>query len=347
MAVVRPEETPPFGPALEEGQRFLGGSGLRPFLLAKAINGENAAARGGRLGAMAARTRRQYLQELLRAHGAGPPLPATPRGLPTLGGLRRGGSGSSSGGSGGAGGGGAVIAGALVWGARAEGGLPCLLGVAAERVVVVAAPPGAVADRCRGEGVAGNSSGKPPQNRGEGEIPANSHPGEPPSEEGEVTPQAGVVASPPGTLFSCACRDVLGWGFSEGRLEIFHGAGQWLALRLPHGAAPQVVARLQVRAAGGFWGGCDPWGGALGQGMGWPWGHHSLPCGSLWLSPSPTWPGDTGGHRGVSGDVPVSLTPVPPSSGGDTGGLCGALWGSLWGSLGISMGLCGGLCGAL
>ncbi|NXM27996.1 SIPA1 protein, partial [Oxyruncus cristatus] len=68
VAVVRPEETPPFGPALAAGQRFLGGVGLRPFLLAKAINGENAAARGGRLGAMAARTRRQYLQELLRAH---------------------------------------------------------------------------------------------------------------------------------------------------------------------------------------------------------------------------------------------------------------------------------------
>ncbi|XP_058717628.1 LOW QUALITY PROTEIN: signal-induced proliferation-associated protein 1 [Poecile atricapillus] len=199
VAVVRPEETPPFGPALEAGQRFLGGSGLRPFLLAKAINGENAAARGGRLGAMAARTRRQYLQELLRAHGGGTPLPAPPRGLPTLGG------------SAGAvpvrevrevlgGAGAAVVAGALVWGARAEGGpggveLPCLLGVAAERLVVVAAPPGAV-------------------------------------------------------VFSCACRDVLGWGFSEGRLEIFHGAGEWLGLRLPHGAAPQVVARLQAVTRG-------------------------------------------------------------------------------------------------
>uniref|UniRef100_A0A8U7NSB6 Signal-induced proliferation-associated 1 n=1 Tax=Corvus moneduloides TaxID=1196302 RepID=A0A8U7NSB6_CORMO len=198
VAVVRPEETPPFGPALAAGQRFLGGAGLRPFLLAKAINGENAAARGGRLGAMAARTRRQYLQELLRAHGGGAPLPAPPRGLPALGGRRRGGS-SSSGGSGGAG----VVAGALVWGARAEGGpggaeLPCLLGVAAERVVVV----------------------------------------------------AGTVATPLGTLFSCACRDVLGWGFSEGRLEIFHGAGEWLGLRLPHGAAPQVVARLQAVTRG-------------------------------------------------------------------------------------------------
>ncbi|TRZ06820.1 hypothetical protein HGM15179_020288, partial [Zosterops borbonicus] len=191
VAVVRPDDTPPFGPPLPQHPQFPGGCGLRPFLLAKAINGENAAARGGRLGAMAARTRRLYLQELLRVHGAGTPLPGPPRTLPTLptlptlGALRRG------------------VAGALVWGARIEVGVsdrevlevPCWLGVAAERVV-----------------------------------------------GGSVAPQ--------GTLFSCACRDVLGWAFSEGRLEIFHGAGQWLGLRLPHGATPQVVARLQAVTRG-------------------------------------------------------------------------------------------------
>ncbi|KAF1563275.1 Signal-induced proliferation-associated protein 1, partial [Eudyptes schlegeli] len=88
VAVVRPEETPLFGPGLAAGQRFPGGEGLREFLLAKAINGENAAGRGGRLGAMAARTRRQYLQELARAHATGPPLAAPHRGLPVLGGRR-------------------------------------------------------------------------------------------------------------------------------------------------------------------------------------------------------------------------------------------------------------------
>uniref|UniRef100_A0A8C3MN95 Uncharacterized protein n=1 Tax=Geospiza parvula TaxID=87175 RepID=A0A8C3MN95_GEOPR len=179
VAVVRPDDTPAFGPG--------------PWPRGT-INGENAAARGGRLGAMAARTRRQYLQELLRAHAGGSPLPATPRGLPTLGGLRRGGSASgnadiSLGG----------VAGALVWGARVEMGggpeLPCLLGVAAERIVVVA-------------------------------------------------------ETPPGPLFSCACRDVLGWGFSEGRLEIFHGRGEWVGLRLPRGSAAQVVARLQAVTRG-------------------------------------------------------------------------------------------------
>ncbi|NXS06602.1 SIPA1 protein, partial [Neodrepanis coruscans] len=54
----------------------------------------------------------------------------------------------------------------------------------------------------------------------------------------------------PGVLFSCACRDVLGWGFAEGRLEIFYGAGEWLGLRLPHGTAPQVVTRLQAVTRG-------------------------------------------------------------------------------------------------
>ncbi|XP_064499525.1 signal-induced proliferation-associated protein 1 isoform X2 [Pseudopipra pipra] len=288
VAVVRPEETPPFGPALAAGQRFLGGAGLRPFLLAKAINGENAAARGGRLGAMAARTRRQYLQELLRAHGGGAPLPAPPRGLPALGGRRRGGAGRA---------GGAAVAGALVWGARAQGGpggaeVPCLLGVAAERVVVVAAPPGAVTDRSGGLAL---NPGNPPRDQGTvdphsraiapqpGKFPPNPgvlppHPGEPPTHSGTVTPHLGTVAPqqgepprnagmaapppgdaaphpgtvalPPGVLFSCACRDVLGWGFAEGRLEIFYGAGEWLGLRLPHGAAPQVVARLQAVTRG-------------------------------------------------------------------------------------------------
>ncbi|XP_072776316.1 signal-induced proliferation-associated protein 1 [Taeniopygia guttata] len=239
VAVVRPEDTPRFGPAVPGGPRFLGGSGLRPFLLAAAINGENAAARGGRLGAMAARTRRLSLRELLRAHPAGPAPPATPRGLPTLGALLRGGSASGVPPPGGA-----VVAGAVVWGARVECGgldgghewgghewggpdLPCLLGVAAERIVVVAAPPRV--------GVADGGVGHP-QSAAEGS-------------EGSPQTHAGPLAGGR-TLFSCACRDVLGWSFSEGRLEIFHGEGEWIALRLPRGTAPRVVSRLQAVTRG-------------------------------------------------------------------------------------------------
>uniref|UniRef100_A0A674H182 Rap-GAP domain-containing protein n=1 Tax=Taeniopygia guttata TaxID=59729 RepID=A0A674H182_TAEGU len=305
VAVVRPEDTPRFGPAVPGGPRFLGGSGLRPFLLAAAINGENAAARGGRLGAMAARTRRLSLRELLRAHPAGPPPPATPRGLPTLGALLRVGSAAGVPPPGG----GAVVAGAVVWGARVEWGgleggrhewgghewggrdLPCLLGVAAERIVVVAAPPRV--------GVADGGVGHP-QSAAEGS---------------EGSPQ--THAGPPAggrTLFSCACRDVLGWSFSEGRLEIFHGEGEWIALRLPRGTAPRVVSRLQellgaVRARSGagpgLGGGPPPWGPP-------PWG------------PPPWGPPPRGGHRGQQqrlggrqrhGGAPQNPTEHPPPPG--------------------------------
>ena len=192
VAVTRSDDTPPFGPPIAVGQRFPRGPQLRHFLLAKAINGENAASRGGRLGAMAARTRHQYLRELARSHANGPPPAAPTRGLPVLGVRRR--VGVTVGGD-------AVVGGALVWGAKAwvgQGGeeTACLLGVAAERVVL-------------------------------------------------VTPQEGRV------LLSAACRDVLGWAYVEGGVEIFYGAGESVGLRLPHGEAEQVVARLQV----GVWGG--------------------------------------------------------------------------------------------
>uniref|UniRef100_A0A8V5GNA7 Uncharacterized protein n=1 Tax=Melopsittacus undulatus TaxID=13146 RepID=A0A8V5GNA7_MELUD len=223
VAAVRPQDTPLFGPPLTPGQRFEGGSGLREFLLAKAINGENAAGRGGRLGAMAARTRHQYLRELARVHGTGPPPAAPPRALlPTLGG-------------------GAAPPGALVWGARARRApdgpdVPCLLGVAAERLVLAA-------------------------------------------------PRGG-----PGVLFSCACRDVLGWTFAEGRLELFYGAGQWIGLRLPHGAAAEVVGRLQ-----GVTRGCEA------QEL-------SLPRGA-------------GGHPGFSVDAAGVVTSVTRFSFAETAGL--------------------------
>ncbi|XP_053908427.1 signal-induced proliferation-associated protein 1 [Cuculus canorus] len=131
VAVMRPEDTPLFGPPLPSGRCFLGGSGLRDFLLAKAINGENAAALGGRLAAMAARTRHQYLRHLARA-----PLCTPHRRLPALGGRRRLGGHQPTPKTPPI----VTTPGALVWGARATRGgreVGCLLGVAAERVVVV------------------------------------------------------------------------------------------------------------------------------------------------------------------------------------------------------------------
>ncbi|XP_066196372.1 LOW QUALITY PROTEIN: signal-induced proliferation-associated protein 1 [Sylvia atricapilla] len=236
VAVVRPDDTPPFGPPLEAGQRFLGGSGLRPFLLAKAINGENAAALGGRLGAMAARTRRQYLHELLRGHAGGTPLPATPRG--------RGGVVTSSGG----------VATSPAGVATSSKGVATSSGVVVTSSKGVATSSGVVATSSGG--VATSSGGVATSSKGvatSSGVVVNSS-GVVATSPGVVAPSPGVVAPSPGVvsgpLFSCACRDVLGWAFSEGRLEIFHGGGQWLELRLPHGAAPQVVARLQAVTRG-------------------------------------------------------------------------------------------------
>ncbi|NXX71959.1 SIPA1 protein, partial [Spizella passerina] len=64
-------------------------------------------------------------------------------------------------------------------------------------------------------------------------------------EESPLPQKCGAGVAAPCPLFSCACRDVLGWAFSEGRLEIFHGRGEWIGLRLPPGSAAQAVARLQ------------------------------------------------------------------------------------------------------
>ncbi|KAM9301805.1 signal-induced proliferation-associated protein 1 [Gastrophryne carolinensis] len=67
VAVTRTSDTPPFGPALPSSV-FRHSPELRDFLLSKAINGENAAERGGKFLAMATRTREEYLKDLARDH---------------------------------------------------------------------------------------------------------------------------------------------------------------------------------------------------------------------------------------------------------------------------------------
>uniref|UniRef100_A0A8C3V0B0 Signal-induced proliferation-associated 1 n=1 Tax=Catharus ustulatus TaxID=91951 RepID=A0A8C3V0B0_CATUS len=202
VAVVRPDDTPPFGPPLAEGQRFWGGSGLRPFLLAKAINGENAAGLvATREGSVATREGSVATREGSVATREG--LVATQGGSLAL----REGLVSTQGGS----------------VATREGSVAPREGLVATQGGSVATQGGSLAPR-------------------DGLVT---------TQGGSVAPQGGSVAPPPpGTLFSCACRDVLGWAFSEGRLEIFHGAGEWLALSLPRGAAPLVVARLQAVTRG-------------------------------------------------------------------------------------------------
>ncbi|XP_039326897.2 signal-induced proliferation-associated protein 1 [Saimiri boliviensis] len=158
VAVSRTQDTPAFGPALPAGGGpFAANADFRAFLLAKALNGEQAAGHARQFHAMATRTRQQYLQDLATNEVTTTSLDSASRfGLPSLGGRRR-----------------AVprapgaelqAAGSLVWGVRAAPGarvaagaqaggpegaeVPCLLGISAEALVLVAPRDGRVVFNC-------------------------------------------------------------------------------------------------------------------------------------------------------------------------------------------------------
>lgn len=62
-----------------------------------------------------------------------------------------------------------------------------------------------------------------------------------------VAPRDGRV------VFNCACRDVLAWTFSEQQLDLYHGRGEAITLRLdgaPGQAVGEIVARLQLVSRG-------------------------------------------------------------------------------------------------
>ncbi|KAM5248458.1 signal-induced proliferation-associated protein 1 [Ctenodactylus gundi] len=208
VAVSRTQDTPAFGPVLPPGGGpFAANADFRAFLLAKALNGEQAAGHARQFHAMATRTRQQYLQDLATNEVTTTSLDSASRfGLPSLGGRRRTtprGPGSEL-----------QAAGALTWGVRAAPGargaagagvggpdsaeVPCLLGISAETLVLVA-------------------------------------------------PRDGRV------VFNCACRDVLAWTFSDQQLDLYHGRGEAITLRLdgaPGQAVGEVVTRLQLVSRG-------------------------------------------------------------------------------------------------
>ncbi|XP_017747738.1 PREDICTED: signal-induced proliferation-associated protein 1 [Rhinopithecus bieti] len=113
VAVSRTQDTPAFGPALPAGGGpFAANADFRAFLLAKALNGEQAAGHARQFHAMATRTRQQYLQDLATNEVTTTSLDSASRfGLPSLGGRRRAaprGPGAEL-----------QAAGSLVWGVRA------------------------------------------------------------------------------------------------------------------------------------------------------------------------------------------------------------------------------------
>ncbi|XP_066204409.1 signal-induced proliferation-associated protein 1 [Saccopteryx leptura] len=158
VAVSRTQDTPAFGPVLPPGGGpFAANADFRAFLLAKALNGEQAAGHARQFHTMATRTRQQYLQDLATNEVTTTSLDSASRfGLPSLGGRRR----ASPRGAGAE----LQAAGALVWavraapGARGAAGAPaggpheaevsCLLGISAEALVLVSPRDARVVFNC-------------------------------------------------------------------------------------------------------------------------------------------------------------------------------------------------------
>ncbi|XP_066507957.1 signal-induced proliferation-associated protein 1 isoform X2 [Hoplias malabaricus] len=136
VAVTRSKDIPLFGPLFPKGARFPRSPAFRDFLLAKAINAENAAEKSEKFRSMATRTRQEYLKDLAENYATTTPIDSSTKfPLLSLGGKRKdklkGAKGAEL-----------HSAGALVWavcGTQDNGcpKLPCLLGVSAESVVLI------------------------------------------------------------------------------------------------------------------------------------------------------------------------------------------------------------------
>ncbi|XP_047462283.1 signal-induced proliferation-associated 1-like protein 2 isoform X2 [Mugil cephalus] len=140
IAVTRSKDIPLFGPLFPKGARFPRSLAFRDFLLAKAVNAENAAEKSEKFRSMATRTRQEYLKDLAENYVTTTPIDSSTKfPLLSLGGKRKdklkGAKGAEL-----------HSAGALVWAVMvsnrdesetAELRLPCLLGVSAESVVLI------------------------------------------------------------------------------------------------------------------------------------------------------------------------------------------------------------------
>lgn len=143
VAVSCTKDIPPFGPFIPADNSFVKGPAFRDFLLAKAINAENAAERSGKFHAMATRTRQEYLRDLALNHATTSTLEASSSRLAliALAAKKREKAKAAKGAE-------AHSAGALVWGVWArdcssrgpENKIPefrCLLGISAEFLVLI------------------------------------------------------------------------------------------------------------------------------------------------------------------------------------------------------------------
>ncbi|XP_068194222.1 signal-induced proliferation-associated 1-like protein 1 isoform X1 [Antennarius striatus] len=77
VAVTRSQDVPSFGPPIPKGVTFPKSTVFRDFLLSKIINAENAAHKSDKFGAMATRTRQEYLRDLAERHVTNTPVEPT------------------------------------------------------------------------------------------------------------------------------------------------------------------------------------------------------------------------------------------------------------------------------
>uniref|UniRef100_A0A8D0BBW5 Signal induced proliferation associated 1 like 3 n=1 Tax=Salvator merianae TaxID=96440 RepID=A0A8D0BBW5_SALMN len=77
VAVTRSKDVPPFGPAIPSRAAFRRSDVFRDFLLAKAINAENAAHKSDKFHTMATRTRQEYLKDLAENCVTSTPIDST------------------------------------------------------------------------------------------------------------------------------------------------------------------------------------------------------------------------------------------------------------------------------
>ncbi|XP_029924062.1 signal-induced proliferation-associated 1-like protein 2 isoform X2 [Myripristis murdjan] len=140
VAVTRSKDIPLFGPLFPKGARFPRSPAFRDFLLAKAVNAENAAEKSEKFRSMATRTRQEYLKDLAENYVTTTPIDSSTKfPLLSLGGKRKDKPKGAKGAE-------LHSAGALVWAVTVNSGdegetgehkLPCLLGVSAESVVLI------------------------------------------------------------------------------------------------------------------------------------------------------------------------------------------------------------------
>ncbi|XP_053703157.1 signal-induced proliferation-associated 1-like protein 2 [Synchiropus splendidus] len=137
VAVTRSKDIPLFGPLFPKGARFPRSPAFRDFLLAKAVNAENAAEKSEKFRSMATRTRQEYLKDLAENYVTTTPIDSSTKfPLLSLGGKRKDKQKGVKGAE-------LHSAGALVWAVLVPDAevedhkLPCLLGVSAESVVLI------------------------------------------------------------------------------------------------------------------------------------------------------------------------------------------------------------------